>query len=76
MDDQERPAGSPADEDLRATTESIRSDGQELSDVEDEKLALDPADPRVDALSARAVELAERIVVKTRAEQQLAEELG
>ena len=70
------PTGQAADEDFRATADSIRADGRELSALEDEKLRLRPGDPRIDALSARAVELAERIAMKTRAEQQLAEELG
>jgi hypothetical protein len=67
-------ARSATDEDLRATSESIRTDGAELSQIETQKLALDPADPQVDDLSLRAVELAERIVIKTRAERQLAED--
>jgi hypothetical protein len=65
-----------ADEDLRATAESIRADSHALTELEDEKLALPPDDPQVDVLSARALELAERIALKARAEQQLSEELG
>ena len=67
---------SSNEEDLRSTAESVRADSGELAEIEDEKIGLEPADPRVDALSARAAELAERIVVKTRAELQLAAEDG
>jgi hypothetical protein len=69
-------AESAKDQDLRATAESIRADSGELARIEDEKLGLEPEDPRVGGLSTRAVELAEQIAVKTRAELQLAEEGG
>jgi hypothetical protein len=66
----------PAEQDLRATAESIRSDSRRLASLEEEKLALDPEDDRVDRLSAEAIELADRIHRETRAQRQLSDELG
>ena len=65
-----------AAQDLKATAESIRLDIGRLATIEDEKLALDAEDPRVDRLSDEAVDLAERIGRETRAERQLSKELG
>lgn len=65
-----------AEQDLHATAESIRVDIGRLAALEDEKLALDPGDPRVDAVSDEAVELADRIQRETRAERQLSREIG
>jgi hypothetical protein len=74
----DRPADKPARgdlaEDLHATSESIRTDSRRLAEVEAAKLELDPGDPRVDDLSDRAVELADRIAVKTRVERSLSQE--
>jgi hypothetical protein len=78
-DDGRGPADGPADragQDLKATAASILADSQRLANLEDEKLALDPADPRVDRLSAEAVELADRIQRETRAQRQLSDELA
>jgi hypothetical protein len=65
-----------AKEDLRATTDSIRTDVSRLASLEDDKRALDPEDPDVDRLSDEAVGLADRIGRETRAERQLSEEIG
>ena len=65
-----------AAQDLRATAASIRTDIGRLAVIEDEKLALDPEDPRVDAASDEAVALADRIARETRAERELSRELG
>ncbi len=64
------------EEDLHATGDSIRADLERLSLVEDAKQALDPQDPEIDSLSAEAVELADGISSKARAEQQLGQELA
>jgi hypothetical protein len=78
-----RPAtpGSPADqsaaqEDLKATGDSIRADVRRLSSVEEVKRHLDADDPQVDRLSDEAVDLATRIERQTKAERQLSEEIG
>lgn len=65
-----------AEQDLHATAASIRVDIGRLAALEDQKLALDPQDPRVDAVSDEAVELADRIQRETRAERQLSREVG
>ncbi|CAN5568854.1 hypothetical protein BH23CHL7_BH23CHL7_22540 [soil metagenome] len=61
--------------DLRATAESIQSDASTVQDLEDQKLALDPDDPRVDLLAERIVTLTDRMSTKAVAERELAEEL-
>ena len=74
----DRDASENADsaaQDLRATVDAIRADLGRLALIEDEKQALDPADPRVDAASDEAVELADRIARETRAQRQLGREL-
>lgn len=47
-----------AEEDLRATIDVIAESAEKLAAVEEEKRSLDPADPRLAALSEEAVELA------------------
>jgi hypothetical protein len=64
------------EQDLRATSDAIKVDIGRLATIEDEKMALDPRDPRVDGLSDQAVALADRIARETRAERQLSDELG
>lgn len=76
MNDHDKSAAeSAAAQDLKATAASIRTDIGRLAVLEDEKLALDPADPRVDAASDEAVRLADRIARETRAERQLSREV-
>ena len=74
-------SGPPADraaaeQDLKATADSIRADAGRLMDLEDDKLALDSGDPAVGRLSDDAVDLAKRIVRQTTAERQLSQEIG
>jgi hypothetical protein len=64
------------EQDLKATSDSIRTDLSRLAAIEDEKSTLDGEDPTVDRLSDEAVRLADRISRETRAERQLSEELG
>jgi hypothetical protein len=64
------------EQDLHATEDSIRADLERLSLVESAKKEFDPKDPEVDSLSTEAVDLADGISRKTRAEQQLGQELG
>lgn len=62
---------SQSEQDLRATTEAIRSDATRLADLEDAKLGLDPSDPRVDQLSAEVQNLASEIKDKSQAQSEL-----
>jgi hypothetical protein len=71
-DDGDRPA---KEQDLQATEDSIRSDLGRLGTLEATKTSLDPADPELDRLSDEAVDLAEGLVHKTRAERQLGQDL-
>ncbi len=60
-------------EDFRATAESIAQDAQEIKEIEDEKVELDPADPRAAKLSSQVKEIAEQLHQKTLAEHELAD---
>ena len=65
----------PEDErrdDLAATSEALEDDAERLVDIEQEKQALDGADPRVDALSLEAERLAAGIQEKSRVEREIA----
>jgi hypothetical protein len=63
-----------AHEDLQATAEDVSLDAQLLQRIEDEKLRLDPSNPRVLDLSEQAVRIAEGLHAKTVAERDLAEQ--
>lgn len=56
------------DDQLLATTNDIAADAGELTAIESEKARLDVADPRQDALAARAVDIARDLVPKTLAQ--------
>ena len=62
-------------DDLKATSESIQADAHELEKIEEEKLSLTPDDEKLTGLSVEAVELAERIERKAKAERQIASEV-
>ncbi len=62
-------------EDLRATEESILSDAALVMALEEEKMALDPADPRVDQLSVQVQKLAGGIEDKAKVERSLSAEI-
>jgi hypothetical protein len=64
-----------AEEDLKATGDSIHADVERLSSLEKHKSGLDPDDPQVDHLSDEAVELSGRIARETKAERQLSDEI-
>jgi hypothetical protein len=66
---------SSEEQDLKATGDSIRMDLSHLAGVEADKRALDPKDPAVDRLSEVAVDLADRIARKTRAERELSTDI-
>ncbi len=64
------------EQDLLATEDSIRSDLARLATLETTKTALAPGDPQVDVLSDEAVQIADGIARKARAERELGRDLG
>jgi hypothetical protein len=62
-------------QDLHATEDSIRVDLAHLAAIEATKTTLKPTDAEVDVLSDEAVELADGIARKTRAERELGQQL-
>lgn len=64
---------SDLERDLRATAEDVAADAQRIQQIEQEKVRLDPSDPRVAELSAESERLARRLVPKTVAERELAD---
>jgi hypothetical protein len=65
-----------AEQDLRATSDSIRSDARRLDAIEAQKGGLAPEDPDADRLSAEAVEVAERIERQAKAERQIVRDIA
>lgn len=64
-----------AQDDLRTTAESLVDDAEALKDLEEAKLALDPADPQVVTLSHQVESLVEGIAAKAGLEREISEEL-
>jgi hypothetical protein len=62
-------------QDLHATEDSIRVDLAHLATIEATKTSLKPTDAEVDVLSDEAVEVADGIARKTRAERELGQQL-
>ena len=62
-------------DDLRSTEESIRRDADRVKELEDQKSALDPADPRVEQLSVQIERLAGGLRGKAAAERELSEQV-
>jgi hypothetical protein len=65
---------SPHD-DLRSTEQSILYDAQRVKDLEGQKAAMDPTDPRAGPLAERIERLATELQGKTAAERELIEEV-
>ena len=65
---------SDLEHDLRATTEDIAAEAARLKQIEDEKSRLAPDDPRLLSLSEESEEIARRLVPKTVAEREMADE--
>jgi hypothetical protein len=63
-------------QDLRATADSIRSDASRLERLEDSKTDLATDDPTLRRLSTEAAEVGNELAQKTRAEEELATDLG
>ena len=66
---------SEAEDDLRATADSITTDADRLAEIETQKRDLEPGDPRIVSLSAEAYAIAERILPKTQVELEIATDL-
>ena len=64
-----------AEADLKATAEAIQDDAGQLKELEAQKRALDPADPRVVDLSRRIEALVATLPAKAHAELELSEEI-
>jgi hypothetical protein len=64
-----------AEEDLRATSESIQDDAVRLKELEQEKTALPLNDPRVAELSREIEALARSLADKATVERKLSDEL-
>jgi hypothetical protein len=63
-------------QDLRATNDAVRSDAEQLAQLEAEKATMKADDPALDRASEEAVRLGERIARETRAERQLGSDIG
>jgi hypothetical protein len=64
-----------AEDDLRATADSILTDAERLTGLEERKLRLDPTDPAVLDLSQQIEALTERMRRLATAEREVAEEI-
>jgi len=65
---------SHLEDQLRATTDDIKSDADELRSLEEQKASLEPNDPRQDVLAQRVVELAHDLVPKAAAQREIVAE--
>jgi hypothetical protein len=65
---------SDLERDLRATTEDIAADAARLKRIEEEKAGLAADDPRLLVLSEEGEAIARRLVTKTVAEREMANE--
>ena len=61
-------------DELRATTDDIKSDAEELRSLELAKASLEPDDPRQDALAARVVDLVRDLGPKAEAQREIVAE--
>ena len=61
-------------QDLAATSESLKSDALQIAQIEEQKQGLDIDDPRLDRLSRDAERLAGEVHRKSRIERALSEE--
>ena len=64
------------DDDLRATEHAIRHDAERVTELEDEKAALDPADPRVSQVSGQVERITADLKNKAAAERELSEDIA
>ena len=64
------------EDDLRATTQDVAAEAAELQEIEEEKAQLPADDPRMAHLSREAERIAHRLVPKTAAQRELADEVA
>jgi hypothetical protein len=64
-----------AQEDLRATSEAIQDDAEQLAMLETQKRDLEPTNPEVVEMSRRIEELAQEMATKATVERELSEEI-
>ncbi len=62
------------DDDIKTTADAIVQDAATITSIEEEKLQLDPHDPRVADLSAQAVVVATRVLQEAKIERALVAE--
>lgn len=65
---------SDLQDELRATTDDIKSDAEELRSLEEVKASLDPGDPLQDVLAARVVDLVTELIPKAEAQREIVAE--
>ncbi len=63
------------EDDLRATADSLLRDLDRMKALEQEKLSLDPTDPRAAELSAQIEELARRTQTTSAAQREIVDEI-
>lgn len=61
-------------DELRATTDDIKTDAEELRSLEEVKASLEPGDPLQDVLAARVVDLVSELVPKAEAQREIVAE--
>ena len=61
-------------DDLRSTMDAIHRDAEQIADLEEEKAALDPTDPRLVTLSDEVQKVAGELKDLSTAERELSEE--
>lgn len=64
-----------AEDDLRATADSLGQDAARLHELESRKRSLDPADPEVVEISEEVAEIADRVKTASTAQLQLSRDI-
>lgn len=64
-----------AEDDLRATADSLGADAARLHELETRKRSLDPSDPEVVAISEEAAEIAGRVGTASAAQLELSRDI-
>jgi hypothetical protein len=64
-----------AQDDLRSTSDTIRAEATTVDELEAEKMALHPGDPKVTEISRKVVEITGHMQRATLVEQELTEEV-
>lgn len=64
------------EDDVRSTAQDIAADAAELQETEEQKIRLRPEDPRMGGLARKSERIARRLVPKTAAQRELADEVA